>query len=128
MRIFLYCLKVWLSSVVVGGVLFYFLDKPTDDSSMTFLGYMIIFCVFALLFSSVSFFLLWAGVAMLANGRLSVNKQRWIATAWGAILAIAPVVLLFGWHQPDWSFLARLCGCYLIPLLAAIWVFKFPQV
>ena len=128
MRIFFYCIKVWLSSVFVGALLFYLVGNPTDDSSMTFLGYMVVVCLYTILYSSISFFLFWACVALLANGGLSVKKQKWIATAGGTILTIAPFAVLFGGNQPDWLALVKICSCYLVPLLAAIWIFRIPQV
>jgi hypothetical protein len=127
MKILGYCLKVWLTSVVVGALIVYFVTDPTDDSSMTFWGYMAVICLYTLLFSCVSFFLFWVAVVFLAVGRLSMNKQRWIATAAGVILTAAPFPLWFGGHHPNWALLARVCSYYLIPVVAGIWLFKFPR-
>jgi|GEM_PF-3888328 hypothetical protein len=54
MKVFRYCLKIWLSSVVIGTLLFYFVGDPTDDSSMTFWGYMAV-CLGTTVYSLVSF-------------------------------------------------------------------------
>ena len=128
MRIFVYCIKVWIISIFIGALLFYLLNNPTDDSSMTFLGYMVVVCLYAMLYSCISFFLFWACVALLTNGEFSVRRQKWIATAAGTILTIVPFAVLFGRNHPNWLGLAKICSCYLIPLLAAIWVFRIPQV
>lgn len=66
MKPFIYSLKVWLTSVLVGTLIFYFIGHPTDDSSMTFWGYMIVVCLYTLLCSSVSFFVFSAATAWLA--------------------------------------------------------------
>jgi len=128
MKIFLYCLKIWLTSVVVGALLFYFVGDPTYDSSMTFWGYMAVVCLAAAIYSLVSFLLFWAGVVFVTGRRISVWRQRWIAMAWATILVIAPFPILLGRNHPNWALLAELCGCYLVPVLAGIWVFRVPAV
>ena len=105
MKILGYCLKVWLTSVVVGALIVYFVTDLMDDSSMTFWGYMAAICLYTLLFSCVSFFLFWVAVVFLTVGRLSMNKQRWIATAVGVILTAAPFPL---WRRTDGNLLLRL--------------------
>ena len=128
MKIFLYCLKIWLTTVVVGALLFYVVGSPTYDSSMTFWEYMAVVCLAAAIYSSVSFLLFWAGVVFVTGRRISVWRQRSIAMAWAAILVIAPFPSLFGGHHPNWALLAELCGCFLVPVLVGIWMFKFPTV
>lgn len=128
MKAFLYCLKIWLTSVVVGALLFYEVGKPTYDSSMTFWEYMGVACLAAAIYSFVSFLLFWAGVVFVTGRRISVWRRRWIAMAWATILVIAPFPILFGRNHPNWALLAELCGCFLVPVLAGIWVFRFQTV
>jgi uncharacterized membrane protein len=128
MKIILYCLKIWLISVVVGTLLFYFVCNPTDDSSWTFWGYMWVVCLGATIYSVVSFLLFWAGVVVVTGRRFSARKQRAVAAGWATILVIAPFPILFGRNHPNWALLGELCGCYLVPVLAGIWVFRFPSI
>jgi uncharacterized membrane protein len=128
MKVFLYCLKIWLASVVAGNMLFYVVGYPTDDSSMTFWGYMAVACLGATIYSFVSFLLFWLGVFLIARRHFSAWRKRGIATVWAMILVIAPFPMLFGRNHPNWAMLAVLCGCYLVPLLVGVWVFKFPTV
>jgi uncharacterized membrane protein len=128
MKVFGYCLKIWLISVVTGTLLYYFVGNPTDDSSMTFWGYMGVVCLAATVYSLVSFLLFWIGVYVLAGRPYSARQQKSIGSAWATILAIAPFPILFGRNHPNWALLAELSGCYLVPVVAGIWVFRFPRV
>jgi uncharacterized membrane protein len=128
MKIFLYCLKIWQSSVVVGTFLFYFVGNPTEDSSWTFWGYMWVVCLGATIYSLVSFLLFWAGVVFVTGRLFSVRKRKAVAAGWATILVIAPFPVLFGRNHPNWALLGELCGCYLAPLLVGIGVFRFPKV
>ena len=126
MKPFIYCLKVWLSSVIMGALLFYFIGHPTDDSSMTFWGYLIVICLYTLLYSSISFLIFCAATVWLTSGRLPRNRQRWILTFIGLLLTVLPFYILFGRNSPDWPMLAEVTGGYLAPIVAGIWLFKFP--
>ena len=128
MKVFGYCLKIWLGSVVTGTLLYYLVGNPTDDSSMTFWGYMGVVCLGATVYSLVSFLLFWVGVYYLAGRPYSVRQQKGLGTAWAAILVIVPFPILFGRNHPNWALLAELCGCYLVPLLVGIWVLRFPSI
>jgi hypothetical protein len=75
-------------------LLFYFVGDPTDDSSMTFFGYMAVVCLAATVYSLVSFLLFWAGVCFLACRPYAVGQQKGIGTAWATILVIAPFPIL----------------------------------
>ena len=126
MKIFLYCLKIWLISVVTGTLLFYFIGKPTDDSSLTFWGYMGIICLGATLFSLPSFFLFWLGVWFLTGRPISLRRRRVQTMVWATILVIAPFPIMVGSNSPNWFLLAELCGCYWLPLIVGIGFFRFP--
>jgi hypothetical protein len=126
MKPFIYSLEVWLTSVIVGAFLFYFIGHPTDDSSMTFWGYMIIVCLYTLLYSSISFLIFWSAMAWLTKRPLSRNRQRWIMTFIGLVLTVLPFPILLGRNHPDWLMVAEVAGCYSIPIAAGIWLFKFP--
>ena len=128
MKIFFFCLKIWLTSVVTGTLLYYFVGNPTDDSSMTFWGYMGVVCVAAAIYSLISFLLFWAGVVFVARRRFSSRQPRTVTTAWATVLVVAPFPVLLGGNHPNWAMLAELCGCYLVPVLVAIWVLRFPAV
>ena len=126
MKPFIYSLRVWLTSVLVGTLIFFFIGHPTDDSSMTFWGYMIVVCVYTLLCSSVSFFIFWAATAWLTKRHLPRNRQRWIMTFVGVLLTVLPFPVLFGRNHPDWWMMAEVASCYVVPIVAGIWLFKFP--
>jgi hypothetical protein len=126
MKPFIYSLKVWLTGVVVGALLFYFIGHPTDDSSMTFWGYLIVICLYTLLYSSVSFLIFWAATAWLTKRRLPRNRQRWIMTVIGLIGTVLPFPILLGRNHPDWWMLTEITGCYVALIVAGIWLFKFP--
>jgi hypothetical protein len=126
MKPFIYCFKVWLTSVIGGALLFYFIGHPTDDSSMTFWGYMIVVCLYTLLYSSVSFLIFWAAMARLTKRHRPRNWQRWIMRVIGVLLTVLPFPVLFDRNHPDWWMMAEVDHCYVVPIVTGIWLFKFP--
>lgn len=122
-----YCMKVWLTSVLLGTLIFYFVGNPTDDSSMTFWEYIAVVCLYTMLYSCVSFLVFWALIAWLTKRQLPLGRKRWTATITGLILAVLPFPILFGSNHPNWWMLAAVAGCYVVPMVAGIWLFKFPM-
>jgi len=126
-KIFIYCLKVWLSAVILGPALFFIPGDPTNDSSMGFWEYMMFACVAGLIYSLVSFLLFCAGVAYFTSLHISIALQKILTTGWSVLLTIAPFPILFGKNHPNWIILSELSGCYLLPILIGIWIYRFPQ-
>jgi Co/Zn/Cd efflux system component len=121
-----FSLKVWLTSVVLGTLIFYFIGHPTDDSSMTFWEYILVGLLYALLLSCVSFFVFWAALTWLTKRPLPKTAKRWITTFIGLILTAAPFPILFGGNHPDWRMMSEFASCYAAPIVAGTWLFKFP--
>src|SRR5258708_37456475 len=68
--VFLYPLQVWLTSALIGPILWFLSPGISDHSLLTFVQFYWLALVFGFMFSFPSFLLLWAGVAY-------INRRTW---------------------------------------------------
>jgi hypothetical protein len=130
-RVFFYCLKVWLASVLIGPMLFSGVQPLLDEDAaytlnffLGFWGYMILY---GLGFSLVSFLLFWGGMIYITHQEWSSNQRRMAAAFLGIALTVAPFMVLFGTVNilmPKERII--FCLCYLLPILAGIFWYRFP--
>ncbi|HLZ85984.1 MAG TPA: hypothetical protein VKQ52_02035 [Puia sp.] len=126
-KVFFYCLKVWLTSVVLGPVIFWCWEIPDILTLSSFLAYLGIAILYGLVFSLLSFLLLWAGIAFLYRRGWPLTRQRLAAACWGLTLTLVPFLVLFARAdsvmQPD---SVHLSLSYLFPILVGIFVYQWP--
>ena len=131
-RVFFYCLKVWLASVLIGPALFSgclpFLDSDaayTPGFFLSFWGYMI---VYGFAFSLVSFLVFWGCMVYITHQNWPYGQRRTAAAILGIALTVVPFMILFGTLN-IWMAKERVifCLCYLLPILAGIYMYRFPR-
>lgn len=126
-----YCLKVWITGVVVGPLLFYVMDKHFVNQLLSFLDFILVFDVGGLLFSIPSFLLLWATATYICKRPGDQPMQRLKLAGWSLLFTVlSPVIILVWQHtspdSTDWSLLTRLIACYFAAIAAAIFFYRLP--
>jgi hypothetical protein len=89
---------------------------------------MVVGCVGATIYSAVSFILFLLGVRFFAGMPIPPEGKRMLASIWAIFLGVVPFLVVSTWNDLPWVQTAECCGCYLIPLIAGIWIFSFPAV
>jgi hypothetical protein len=131
-KLFFYCLKVWLVSVLIGPALFWCcLMRIDTDASYTFtefLGFWGYGILYGLAFSLVSFLLFWGSLIYIYR-RDWTGPQRRLATAFlGIVLTIVPFIIFFGTlNFFDESTRVAFCLSYLLPILGGIFIYRSPR-
>ena len=132
-KVFFYCLKVWLASVLIGPALFWFcLMRIDSDASYTFAeflsfwGYAILY---GLGFSLISFLVFLFAEAYIVHRNWPWHRRRTATAILGILLTILPFLIFFGTLNffNDETRVA-FCLSYLLPLLAGIYFYRFPQI
>jgi hypothetical protein len=126
-----YCLKVWITGVVVGPLLFYAMDKHFVDGLLSFSDYIFVFFAGGLLFSIPSFLLLWATATYTCKRPGDLPLQRLKLAGWSLLFTVLPPVIILVWQHTnpdnaDWSLLTRLIASYFASIAAAIFFYRFP--
>jgi uncharacterized Tic20 family protein len=130
-RVFFYCLKVWLASVLLGPPLFWGCLMQMDrDSSYTFgdlLNFWAYGVLYGLAFSLISFLLFLLGMFYIYRRNWPVVQRRTATALLGIILTVIPFLIFF---QTLDVFLREtrivFCLSYLLPILAGIFLYRFP--
>ncbi|HEX9514137.1 MAG TPA: hypothetical protein VF939_26780 [Puia sp.] len=126
--VFLYPLQVWLTSALIGPILWFLSPGISDHSLLTFVQFYWLALVFGFMFSFPSFLLLWAGVAYINRRTWRLLFKKLVVAGWAMSLAIAPFLLISDWREPilqgpNLAFI----GSYVGPLLAAVFLFRWPE-
>jgi len=132
-KVFFYCLKVWLASVVLGPTLFWATSVPpiNPNGSYTladFLGFWAYGIVYGLAFSLISFLLFWAAMIYVSRRNWPSKQRRLVTVLLGIILTVAPFLILF--QTVDLLGLTdriAFCGSYLLPIVAGIFFYRWPR-
>ena len=126
--VYLYPLQVWLISLTMGPILWFFSSGISDHSVLTFLEFYWLGLVFGFIFSFPSFLLLWAGVAYVNHWAWRVLLKKIVLAGWAMVLGIVPFMVISGWREP---ILKRgnliLIGAYVGPLLVAVFLLRWPK-
>jgi len=130
-KVFFYCLKVWLASVILGPALFWncmpYIDRDASYTFTDFLGFWFFGILYGLGFSLVSFLLFWVATMYVSRSDWASGRRRLAIAVSGIVLTVAPFLILFG-TVGFFSLGARVlfCASYLIPILAGIFFYRFP--
>lgn len=129
-KVLYYCAKVWLTSLVLGPILYFAWSWSDLEGLLNFYGFTIAAILSGFILSLPSAIFFWAGVACLQTSQLSVGSQRLLLCAWTALLTFVPFLLLYDWAgQNTGSSLGqwlKLPLCCWVVLAAGIYVFRFP--
>ena len=129
-RVFLYSVKVWLTSLVLGPVLYFTWSWSDLEGLLNFYGFTITAILSGFILSLPSALFFWGGVACLYTSRLSVPNQRLLLAVWAALLTFAPFWLLYDWagHNSGSSLgqWLQLPLCCWVVLVAGIYGFRHP--
>src|SRR5258708_38738189 len=88
--VFLYPLQVWLTSALIGPILWFLSPGISDHSLLTFVQFYWLALVFGFMFSFPSFLLLWAGVAYINRRTWRLLFQKVVVAGWVKAPALAP--------------------------------------
>ena len=130
-KVLSYCAKVWLTSLLLGPILYFAWSWSDLEGLLNFYGFTIAAILSGFILSLPSALFFWGGVACLQSSQLSANAQRALLCAWTALLTFVPFWLLYGWagHNPGSSLgqWLELPLCCWIVLVIGIFVFRFPR-
>ena len=132
-KVFFYCLKVWLASVLIGPVLFWFcLMRLDDDASYNFpnfLGFWGYAILYGIGFSLLSFLVFLIAETYIARRDWPWHRRRTITAILGILLTLIPFLIFLGTlHFFKDAISVAFCLSYLLPVLAGIYFYRFPQV
>lgn len=131
-KVFFYCLKVWLASVLIGPALFWCcLTRIDTDASYTFtefLGFWGYAVLYSLVFSLISFLLFLLSMVYVSHRHWPWHRQRWTIALLGIVLTLAPIAVFLGTLKFfDETGRIAFCLSYLLPILAGIFIYRFPH-
>jgi len=128
-KVFFYCLKVWLASVLLGPVLFWLcLMRLDDDASYTFpnfLGFWGYTILYGLGFSLVSFLMFLLAETYIAHRNWPGHRRRAVTALLGILLTLIPFLIFLGTlHFSNDAISIAFCLSYLLPVLAGIYFYR----
>lgn len=131
-KVFFYCLKVWLASVLLGPVIFWFcLMRLDDDASYTFrnfLGFWGYAILYGLGFSLISFLLFLLAETYIAHRDWTGQRRRTTTAVLGILLTVIPFLIFLGTLRfSNNAISVAFCLSYLLPVLAGIFYYRHPQ-
>jgi hypothetical protein len=130
-KVFFYCLKVWLASVVLGPALFWCLLPSLDREAPYTFGFFLSFwgygILYGLAFSLISFLIFLVCVIYISHQNWPFGQRRLAAGVMAIALTVVPFMILFGTVN-ILPLVERVlfCSCYLLPILAGIFFYRFP--
>ena len=92
-KILYYCAKVWLTSLVLGPVLYFTWSWSDLEGRLNFYGFTIAAILSGFILSLPSALFFWGGAACLNGSQLSVSAQRLLLCAWTAMLTFVPFLV-----------------------------------
>src|ERR1700761_4067963 len=123
MKAITYSLKVWLTGVILGSVIFLImnlLEEPASARAQTdMVGLVPVILTFAFLFSLPSLGLLTGTVAFIERFNMSQLTKKLILTGIGILLTMLPLYYLFN----DWYDVLKYTGPYSSMIILGIWVY-----
>jgi hypothetical protein len=125
-RVLLYCLKVWISALLIGTLLliamiYVFSQAHPLESDLRFA---LLLSLYGLGFSVPSLLLAWIGSFLIIKGpRSGLAKRLWIAVL-AVPLTLLPFVIFEGGFSLDWCLIA---GLYYVATVLAIFFYPLPE-
>lgn len=129
-RVLIYAFKIWISTVLVGTLIFVTLTyvfSKTPPQRGDF-RYVWLFIVYGSGYSIPSLLVAWVGAFFINR----TSRSRRVKRIWIALLA-APLTLvpfiISGWDELDleWRGVFLIAGLYYVVTLAAIFLFRLPE-
>lgn len=130
-KVFFYCLKVWLASVIIGPLLFWCCLMLQDRDGGVLFSEFLLYWGFSIIVafgsSLISFLLFWGSTFYLYRQHWTVMRLRITTAILALILTMAPCMLFFR----SFTFFERerltIFECYLVPILVGIFFYRFPR-
>jgi hypothetical protein len=130
-RLFFYCLKVWLASVLLGPILLWgCLLQGGSGRSWTFADFLLYWGVTimtGIVYSGISFVLFWVLTILLYRQHWPVPQLRIAEAMLALVLTMVPFLVLFETNNFNQGDRAAIFSCYLLPILAGIFFYRFPR-
>lgn len=124
-----YTLKVWISSVVLGPVMYsasdiLFEPKRSDDFSCS-LSFIAFSVPYGLILSVPSFVILWLTTYGISRLKLSIMATKLWLSIVGTVLTALPFALIFGHDDPS-GYLSTIAWAtsYSLVIVVGIWFYK----
>jgi hypothetical protein len=130
-RVFFYCLKVWLASVLLGPILLWgFMLQGGVSRSWTFADFLLYWGVTIMtgvVYSGISFIIFWGLTVLVYRQRWPAPQVRIAEAALGVLLTLLPFLILFQSNEFHLEHRAALLSCYLLPILGGVFFYRFPR-
>jgi hypothetical protein len=130
-RVFFYCLKVWLASILLGPILLWgFLLQGGSGRSWTFADFLLYWGVTIMagvVYSALSFLVFWILTILVYRQHWPVPQLRIAEAILAVVLTMIPFLVLFEMNSIDQGYQAALFACYLLPILAGVFFYRFPR-
>ena len=123
-------MKVWLTSVFLGPVIYYIWRYPPGQDIWDVGQYMLLAAVGALVVTSPCWLLLWAGARFIMKKatKKSSKTKRFLLAAWAVFLTSTPFLILFSNDDPNTgSDTLSMWISYLVPILAGVSFYRLPE-
>ena len=126
--IYIYPIQIWLTSALIGPIIFHASSNLLDNSFETFWTLLFLTTGYGFLLSIPSFFLLLAAVVIIDWHPSHTHAKKLIIACWAAVLVIAPLWLITGSLTLLLKRTALITiGSYLAPLLLAVFYYRWPN-
>lgn len=128
--VYVYPLQVWLTTICLGS---FILSKATENPDLSLAGLihdlsMEAVALFLFVLFVPCFFLLLAAVIIADWFPSKIYIKRIIIAIWGILLVTAPLFLVFGISAlPSEKPSQIILSSYIVPLLASVFIFRWPH-
>lgn len=130
-KVFFYCLKVWLASVLIGPLLFWCCLMLQDRSGEVLFSEFLLYWAFSIVVglgcSLLSFLLFWGSTFYLYHQHWTRLRLRITTAVLALVLTVVPFAVCFR----TFSFFERervvLFECYLLPILVGVFFYRCPK-
>jgi|SRR5579863_609458 len=129
-RVLLYCLKIWISALLIGTLLFLLLSfafsrMALDRDELRFAGFWL---VYGFGFSLPSLLLAWIGTFFIIKTSLGVRVKRlWVAVLAAPLTLLPFVIFNQGGASLDWQAVCLIAGLYYLVTAVAIFFYPLPE-
>jgi len=126
--VFTYCFQIWMASLLLGQNCFLIWDSPGFSMVGDWVGFEVYAIVCGLIFSAPAILLFSGGAAFLFLRTWPIPSKRFVLMVWGVFLIWATISVFFhvGWEMSLSNPLTRLTICYIAPVIAGIWILRWP--
>lgn len=130
-RVLLYCLKIWVSALLIGTLLFLLLSftfsrTALDRDELRFAGFWL---AYGFGFSIPSLLLAWIGTYFILKSSQGVRPRRlWIAVLAAPLTLLPFIIFNQGGGPLDWQAVCMIAGLYYLVTAVAIYYYPLPEV